>query len=273
MNRHPLPATPAASAEQALGVLVEEVTARLQAGEAVDEEALVLAHPQHAQRLRELLPALRLLADLGSSADATGPVALPPAAAEDLAGTLGDFRLVREVGRGGMGVVYEAVQLSLNRRVALKVLPFAAALDGRQLQRFKNEAQAAAQLHHQHIVPVYGVGCERAVHYYAMQFIDGQTLADLIAQLRRGGAAEPPAPPAAAEATGPYTGPAGGMATPAASSRRARKRSRSCPSVRLSSAESCKKVLTQRTSNSCWRVRMFFPRERSRDARYARLYR
>ena len=65
-----------------------------------------------------------------------------------------------------MGVVYEAVQISLERRVALKVLPFAAALDARQLQRFKNEAHAAAQLHHTNIVPVYAVGCERAVHFY-----------------------------------------------------------------------------------------------------------
>jgi WD40 repeat protein/serine/threonine protein kinase len=92
---------------------------------------------------------------------------------------------VREIGRGGMGVVYEAVQISLGRRVALKVLPFASALDATQLQRFKNEAHAAAQLHHQNIVPVYGVGCERGVHYYAMQFIDGQTLAAVIAELRR----------------------------------------------------------------------------------------
>src|SRR5262249_32224061 len=70
------------------------------------------------------------------------------------------------------------------RRVALKVLPFAAALDGRQLQRFKNEAQAAANLHHQHIVPVYAVGCERGVHFYAMQFIEGRTLAAVIDELR-----------------------------------------------------------------------------------------
>src|SRR5437016_9102270 len=99
-------------------------------------------------------------------------------------GPLGDYRIVGEIGRGGMGVVYEAIQVSLGRRVALKVLPFAAALDGKQLQRFKNEAQAAAHLHHQNIVPVHGVGCERGVHYYAMQFIDGQTLAAMIAQLR-----------------------------------------------------------------------------------------
>src|SRR5258707_6816732 len=79
-----------------------------------------------------------------------------------------------------MGVVYEAEQLSLGRRVALKVLPFAATMDPRQLQRFKNEAKAAASLRHEHIVHVYGVGCERGVHYYAMEFIDGQTLAQLI---------------------------------------------------------------------------------------------
>ena len=98
--------------------------------------------------------------------------------------TLGDFRIVREVGRGGMGIVYEAEQVSLGRRVALKTLPFAAVLDERQLQRFKNEAQAAALLHHQNIVPVYSVGSDGGVHYFAMQFIDGQTLGALIAQLR-----------------------------------------------------------------------------------------
>src|SRR5262249_26704897 len=92
-------------------------------------------------------------------------------------------RIVREVGRGGMGIVYEAEQLSLGRRVALKVLPFAATMDPRQLQRFQNEARAAAQLHHTNIVPVYAVGCEGGVHYYAMQFIEGQTLADVIQQM------------------------------------------------------------------------------------------
>lgn len=100
-------------------------------------------------------------------------------------GMLGDFRLIREVGRGGMGVVYEAEQLSLRRRVALKVLPFAAAVDPRRLQRFQNEAAAAAHLRHEHIVPVHAVGCERGVHYYAMQFVEGQSLAALIAELRQ----------------------------------------------------------------------------------------
>jgi serine/threonine protein kinase len=100
-------------------------------------------------------------------------------------GQLGDFRLLRVIGQGGMGVVYEAEQFSLRRRVALKVLPFAAAIDPRHLQRFKNEALAAAHLRHENIVPVYAVGCERGVHYYAMQFIEGQSLAALISELRR----------------------------------------------------------------------------------------
>ena len=107
----------------------------------------------------------------------------PPFPKADV-GRVGDFRLLREVGRGGMGVVYEAEQVSLRRRVALKVLPFAAAVDPRHLQRFRNEAQAAAQLHHSHIVPVYAVGAEGGVHYYAMQFIDGQSLAQLLNELR-----------------------------------------------------------------------------------------
>ncbi len=100
-------------------------------------------------------------------------------------GELGDFRILREIGRGGMGVVYEAQQISLGRQVALKVLPYAAMLDARQLKRFKNEAQAAASLHHTNIVPVYAVGSERGVHYYAMQYIEGQTLDRVIAALRQ----------------------------------------------------------------------------------------
>jgi serine/threonine protein kinase len=99
---------------------------------------------------------------------------------------LGDFRIVREVGRGGMGIVYEAEQVSLGRQVALKVLPFTTSLDAKQLQRFKTEAKAAAHLHHTHIVPIYAVGCDGGVHYYAMQFIAGRTLAQIIRELRRG---------------------------------------------------------------------------------------
>jgi serine/threonine protein kinase len=106
----------------------------------------------------------------------------PPGQSQQTVSTcpLGDFQLFREIGRGGMGIVFEAEQLSLGRRVAVKVLPFAAGLDSKQLQRFKNEAQTAALLNHPNIVPVYAIGCEQGVHYFAMQFIQGQSLATLI---------------------------------------------------------------------------------------------
>jgi len=101
-----------------------------------------------------------------------------------LGGVIGDYRIVREIGRGGMGIVYEAEQISLSRPVALKVLPFVSMLDVRQLKRFKNEALAAAQLDHPNIVNIYGTGCDRGIHYYAMQCIEGETLADVIGELR-----------------------------------------------------------------------------------------
>jgi WD40 repeat protein/serine/threonine protein kinase len=167
------------SLESLVGQVADEFLSRQRQGEHPDVEEYVRRYPQAAQLLRTVLTSLALL-DLsqlgGACPAATGP--------GDSTGTLGDFRILREVARGGMGVVYEAEQISLGRRVALKVLPFAGALDARQLQRFKNEAQAAAHLHHQNIVPVHFVGCERGVHFYAMQYIDGQTLAKLIADLR-----------------------------------------------------------------------------------------
>ncbi len=97
---------------------------------------------------------------------------------------IGDFKIIGELGRGGMGVVYEAIQMSLGRHVALKVLPFASGLDEVRLQRFRNESHAAAALHHTNIVPVYAVGNDRGVHYYAMQLIPGRTLADVISDVR-----------------------------------------------------------------------------------------
>jgi tetratricopeptide (TPR) repeat protein/tRNA A-37 threonylcarbamoyl transferase component Bud32 len=182
MNTIVKPPAVSNNADPILDELLAEFANKLQSGERVDVNAYAEEHPEYAARLRELLPAMQMLVAFECSVH--GGDGLPPGEADKrdaVPGELGDFRIVREVGRGGMGVVYEAQQISLNRRVALKVLPFAAALDARQLQRFKNEAQAAACLHHQNIVPVYGIGCERAVHFYAMQFIEGQTLAELIA--------------------------------------------------------------------------------------------
>jgi WD40 repeat protein/serine/threonine protein kinase/tetratricopeptide (TPR) repeat protein len=98
---------------------------------------------------------------------------------------LGDFRIVREVGRGGMGVVYEAEQVSLGRRVALKVLPRRALLDPEAVERFRRESRAAAGLHHTNIVQVFGTGEQDGLHYFVMQFIPGVGLDVLIQELKQ----------------------------------------------------------------------------------------
>jgi serine/threonine protein kinase len=99
---------------------------------------------------------------------------------------LGDFEILRELGRGGMGVVYEARQLSLNRKVALKVLSGGLGLTPKAVQRFHREAEAAARLHHTNIVPVYATGEEHGTHFYAMELIDGPSLDLLIRKMRAG---------------------------------------------------------------------------------------
>lgn len=93
---------------------------------------------------------------------------------------LGDFQIVREIGRGGMGIVYEARQLSVGRRVALKILPTSDWFDPKRVARFHSEARVAARLHHTNIVPVFSQGDQQGVHYFAMQYIDGTSLDRLI---------------------------------------------------------------------------------------------
>jgi serine/threonine protein kinase/WD40 repeat protein len=197
------PASAAASEDDQVIGAMHEYLAALEAGHRLDRAEFLARHAAIAGELADCLEGLEFVhAASPHLSDPRGATALAPSSSEGLAAELplGDFRIVREVGRGGMGVVYEAIQLSLGRRVALKVLPFVATLDGRQLQRFKNEAHAAAQLHHTNIVPVYAVGCERGVHYYAMQFIDGQTLAELIDELRQLAGLDAPARSAAGAA-------------------------------------------------------------------------
>jgi serine/threonine protein kinase/tetratricopeptide (TPR) repeat protein len=178
---------------ESMAQALEEYLLAAEEGTAPPRDEFLARYPELADELDACLAALDFI---GRAAEAPRAVAAGLADAQappEASGQLGDFRLIREVGRGGMGVVYEAEQVSLGRRVALKVLPFAATMDPRQLQRFHNEARAAAALDHPHIVHVHAVGHERAVHFYAMQFIEGQTLATVIADLRRpGGAAVEP---------------------------------------------------------------------------------
>jgi WD40 repeat protein/serine/threonine protein kinase len=172
--------------EAVLADWVADLVERLEAGEPVDLGALAMSHPERADELGRVLPTIRRMVSFGRAVARSpgGERPVNPPGLEAELGTLGDFRLLREVGRGGMGIVYEAEQVSLQRRVALKILPLAAALDPRQHQRFLLEARAAACLHHTHIVPVYAVGSERGVPYYAMQFIEGFTLAQALRDLR-----------------------------------------------------------------------------------------
>jgi serine/threonine protein kinase len=203
---------------------LDQYMAALEAGAKPNRQAFLARHPEIAGPLAECLDGMDALHAAASaprqpSVEAGATNAAGEAQPE---APLGDFRIVREIGRGGMGVVYEAVQLSLGRRVALKVLPFAAALDAKRLQRFKHEAQAAAHLHHTNIVPVYAVGVERGVHFYAMQLIEGQNLAALVEDLRdQAGLASPSGarPRPGSEPTGPYTSPPPSAGVPAALTR------------------------------------------------------
>ena len=164
--------------EELIGELAEHYAERLRTGERPNIEEYTREHPEAADAIRQILPALEIMGSVASDDDPAEVDLRVHGSNRDL----GDFRILREIGRGGMGVVYEAEQLSLGRRVALKVLPFAAMLDRQQLARFKNEARAAATLDHPNIVAIYSVGCERGVHYYAMQLIEGQSLAQVIEQ-------------------------------------------------------------------------------------------
>src|SRR5262245_40957166 len=166
---------------------VREFQQALGGGQAVDRDAFLARYPGLAEQLAPCLDGLLLLR---KALPAQAAPALPPESGPD-SPPLGDFRLLRELGKGGMGVVYEAEQISLGRRVALKVLPNASLLDARQLQRFRNEAAAAAALRHPHIVQVYGVGEARGLHYYAMQLVDGLSLAEFVLRLQLGEGADP----------------------------------------------------------------------------------
>ncbi len=179
-------AAPSAASDPRVVAALEDYMAEARAGARPDRAEFLARHSDIASALAECLDGLDFIQDAAASADSsgTGPEVEGPVAPSS---SLGDFRVVRELGRGGMGIVYEAEQVSLGRRVALKVLPFAAAIDPRRIRRFQVEAQAAAQLHHPHIVAIFAVGCDRGVHYYAMQLIEGRTLAEIIDDMTRAG--------------------------------------------------------------------------------------
>jgi serine/threonine protein kinase len=200
------PQREAPSLEDLVAHVADEFLERRRRGEQPAAAEHAARYPEQASLLRKVLASLEVV---GLSA-AGGPLVPAESVEAPVPDLLGDFRILHEIGRGGMGVVYEAEQVSLGRRVALKVLPLAATLDPRRLQRFQNEARAAACLHHTHIVPVFAVGREQGISFYAMQLIEGQTLAAVIRELGRR-AEGPPAGPSAAAA--PSTVPRAALST------------------------------------------------------------
>ena len=167
--------------------LAEEFLERRRRGERPSLDEYAARYPDLAGEIREFFPVLGLVEDFKpGTGDVTGSIAgsMIPGIGT-LLERLGDFRLLREVGRGGMGVVYEAEQESLGRRVALKVLRSHRLLDPKILIRFHREAKAAARLHHTNIVPVFGVGEHEGVHFYVMQFIRGLPLDAVLDEVRR----------------------------------------------------------------------------------------
>lgn len=170
--------------------LADEYLARLRAGERPSIEDYATRFPALADEIRELFPALSALTRIETSEPRPASPAIPR--------RLGDFLLFREIGRGGMGVVYEAMQETLGRKVAVKVLvdSFAGRTDA--VKRFQREAKAAARLHHTNIVPVFGVGEQGGTHYFAMQFISGQGLDRILTAVREKRSNNPSTKPDAA---------------------------------------------------------------------------
>ncbi|MFN0054596.1 MAG: protein kinase domain-containing protein [Planctomycetales bacterium] len=144
-------------------------------------------HPQLASQIQRVLAAAALAEDLTVADEADDDVrtTVDTRGTEASLKQLGDYRILREIGHGGMGIVYEAEQVSLGRQVALKLLPSAALQRPKQKARFEREARSAAQLHHTNIVPVFGVGEHHGVPYYVMQFIEGLSLKAVLNDMQR----------------------------------------------------------------------------------------
>ena len=195
-------------AEKEFDALADSFMKRVREGGHPSVEEFAREHPAHAERIRGMFPVLLFIeksrkASRAAEGSAAGRAGSAAGRAGSAAGSepaqdgrrIGGYRIVREVARGGMGIVFEAVQESLGRRVALKLLPSWAKADPRQLERFRREARAAAALQHPGIVQVHGVGEENGVPYFAMQFIEGWGLDRTIEGLRQERDGTGPGPP------------------------------------------------------------------------------
>ena len=165
-------------------VLADEFVERLRRGERPALSEYAAQYPELADEIRDLFPLLMEMEDVRELDDSAQNQHAPVWQVPDIK-QLGDYRIIREIGRGGMGVVYEAEQISLGRHVALKVLPKQLLENPKHRSRFEREAKAAARLHHTNIVPVFGVGEDDGQGYYVMQFILGLALDQVLHELKR----------------------------------------------------------------------------------------
>jgi len=185
--------------------LAEEFLERYRKGERPPLREYIDRHPELAAEIKEVFPAMALMENIAvadESVEERGQESRARSQEKLALKQLGDFRIIREIGHGGMGVVYEAEQVSLGRHVALKVLPNQALQDAKQKRRFEREARAAAKLHHTNIVPVFGVGEHDGLPYYVMQFIQGlglDTVLDELNRMQPGAAHTPTGLPSAGE--------------------------------------------------------------------------
>jgi WD40 repeat protein/serine/threonine protein kinase len=171
------------SGREPLDQLAEEFAQRCRRGERPSLTEYAQRYPELADEIRELFPALVEMEELRP--EQTTGAGIDLVAGSSIPRQLGDYRILREVGRGGMGIVYEAVQESLGRHVALKVLPLHSLLQPTCRERFHREAHAAARLHHTNIVPVFAVGEHEGLLYYSMQYIHGQGLDIVLQEVKR----------------------------------------------------------------------------------------
>lgn len=165
--------------------IVEEVAELVRQGKTPQLQDYVQRFPDLATELERILPLVGLAEKLGNAT--TGDLLEAGCGGLDLElpQRLGDYELIRQIGMGGMGAVFEARQISLNRLVALKVLTHKFQNRGRFLERFEREARSAAKLHHTNIVPVFGYGEEAGTTFYTMQLIRGASLDQILCRMRR----------------------------------------------------------------------------------------
>ena len=164
---------------QTLEDIVAQFTAEIRAGQTPDVQKYAEQNPTHADELPDLLSSVAMIEGLKNYSPNS---AVPDQQFKDIdvPDFLDEYRIVREIGRGGMGIVFEAVHETLGRRVAIKVMTVGSISNTKHLERFHREAVSAASLHHTNIASVFGAGEDNGMHFYVMEYIDGQSLSQVL---------------------------------------------------------------------------------------------